>query len=64
MKNFLMNDFILFNYNFFYRIKIIYFLFNKNKWGFGIGDWGMGPIPNPHYIINFSKFNLYLNKKN
>ena len=19
-------------------------------WGLGIGDWGLGPIPNPHYI--------------
>ena len=29
------------------------FLKNINvfKWGLGIGDWGLGPIPNPHKTI-------------
>jgi len=22
------------------------------KWGLGIGDWGLGPIPNPQSPIN------------
>jgi len=24
---------------------------NKNYWGLGIGDWGLGPIPNPQSPI-------------
>jgi len=23
----------------------------ENKWGLGIGDWGLGPIPNPQSPI-------------
>jgi len=23
-------------------------------WGLGIGDWGLGPIPNPQYTIPYS----------
>jgi len=26
-------------------------LCNKVKWGLGIGDWGLGPIPNPQSPI-------------
>jgi len=27
------------------------------EWGLGIGDWGLGPIPNPHpqYLFNKTK---------
>ena len=30
------------------KIKILKILF---KWGLGIGDWGLGPIPNPQSRI-------------
>ena len=36
------------------------------KWGLGIGDWGLGPIPNPQSPIpNFILFYfiLYMNLK-
>jgi len=31
----------------------------------GIGDWGLGigPIPNPHKIVNHHLYSLYLNRK-
>ena len=29
----------------------------KYKWGLGIGDWGLGPIPNPLIQYKF-KFSL------
>jgi len=41
-----------------YNISILNKLLYKNillKWGLGIGDWGLGPIPNPqspNRIIN------------
>ena len=36
----------------YYVYKAIYLLLNKlNKWGLGIGDWGLGPIPNPQSPI-------------
>jgi len=29
------------------------------KWGLGIGDWGLGPIPNPQSPIpNYNKLHL------
>jgi len=32
-------------------------------WGLGIGDWGLGPIPNPQspkfYINNIFRFSIY-----
>ena len=28
-------------------------------WGLGIGDWGLGPIPNPQSPIPKYKFNFY-----
>jgi len=31
-----------------YKLKINTF---ANKWGLGIGDWGLGPIPNPQSPI-------------
>jgi hypothetical protein len=46
-------------------------LFNEhaNKWGLGIGDWGLAnpqspqsPIPNPHFYFQF--FFYYFYKKN
>ena len=27
---------------------------NKKLWGLGIGDWGLGPIPNPQLFNNKS----------
>jgi len=30
-------------------MKLIYFVFKI--WGLGIGDWGLGPIPNPQSPI-------------
>ena len=36
-----------------YTLKVFYFmsyLFNL-YWGLGIGDWGLGPIPNPQSPI-------------
>jgi len=32
-----------------YKYKNIYI----NIWGLGIGDWGLGPIPNPQSPIPF-----------
>jgi len=32
--------------------KIIIILL-QNNWGLGIGDWGLGPIPNPQSPIPF-----------
>jgi len=29
------------------------------KWGLGIGDWGLGPIPNPQSPIPNIKNNSY-----
>ena len=26
-------------------------IFIKENWGLGIGDWGLGPIPNPQSPI-------------
>jgi len=39
------------------------------KWGLGIGDWGLGPIPNPHspnphQVINNLLINYTLNNYN
>jgi len=32
-------------------------------WGLGIGDWGLGPIPNPQSPIpNYNPFNITVNK--
>ena len=28
------------------------------NWGLGIGDWGLGPIPNPHNIEEFMNKNI------
>ena len=42
---FINNDIIIKNY--FYLNKI----FLENLWGLGVGDWGMGPIPNPQVFI-------------
>ncbi len=35
----------------------------KEKWGWGIGDWGLGPIPNPQSPIPNpqSPLMIYLN---
>jgi len=27
-------------------------------WGLGIGDWGLGPIPNPQSPIPINKLNI------
>ena len=55
-------------------IIILFFKFNLNKmgmgigdWGLGIGDWGLGPIPNPQSPIpnphlNFKYFTYILRK--
>jgi len=32
-------------------------------WGLGIGDWGLGPIPNPQSPIPIF-YNISLNKNN
>ena len=48
------------NYLFF-----IFLIINNEVWGLGIGDWGLGPIPNPqspipfyiNFIINYKKYN-------
>jgi len=33
-----------------------------NKWGLGIGDWGLGPIPNPQSPIpNLNKNYITIN---
>jgi len=33
-------------------------------WGLGIGDWGLGPIPNPQSPIpNFGQTIFYINSK-
>ena len=56
MYNILQNDFTS---NYF--INKIY-----SFWGLGIGDWGLGPIPNPQspipnlYDINYNKNKFYL----
>jgi len=37
-----------------YNSYFIYVYFSKDKllyWGLGIGDWGLGPIPNPQSPI-------------
>jgi len=31
------------------------------NWGLGIGDWGLGPIPNPQSPIPINKFIFYFN---
>jgi len=36
-------------YNAFFNIIVIISLYNY--WGLGIGDWGLGPIPNPQSPI-------------
>jgi len=33
----------------YYNLNLRYF------WGLGIGDWGLGPIPNPQSPIPFNK---------
>jgi len=30
----------------------------KNYWGLGIGDWGLGPIPNPQSPIPKTNQNI------
>jgi len=35
------------------RFKLI--KFSNKEWGLGIGDWGLGPIPNPQSPIPFTK---------
>ena len=32
-------------------------------WGLGIGDWGLGPIPNPHYYYSLYFYEKLKNKK-
>ena len=40
-------------YNAFFNIIVIISLYNYCLyWGLGIGDWGLGPIPNPQSPIN------------
>ena len=34
-----------------YKNKFLFFIFIDYFWGLGIGDWGLGPIPNPHFIF-------------
>jgi len=29
-----------------------------NIWGLGIGDWGLGPIPNPQSPIPIKLYNI------
>jgi len=36
---------------------------NLIKYNMGIGDWGLGPIPNPQSPISLKFYILYLNKK-
>jgi len=33
---------------------------NKLVWGLGIGDWGLGPIPNPQSPIPKNLLNLHI----
>jgi hypothetical protein len=53
-------SFILFLFNFqqikfikinYYYFEIISKLILMRDWGLGIGDWGLGPIPNPQSTI-------------
>ena len=32
-------------------IQLVNYLINYELWGLGIGDWGLGPIPNPQSPI-------------
>ena len=35
----------------------------SSVWGLGIGDWGLGPIPNPQSPIPNNLFNKFINIK-
>jgi len=37
-------------------LKIFFIKINNKEWGLGIGDWGLGPIPNPQSPIPISIF--------
>jgi len=32
---------------------LLYYFISKLSWGLGIGDWGLGPIPNPQSPIPY-----------
>ena len=42
----------------------IILIFKDLSWGLGIGDWGLGPIPNPQSPIPKFNINLYLLSNN
>jgi len=33
-------------------------MLKNSTWGLGIGDWGLGPIPNPQSPFNINKKKL------